>query len=57
MTGRKKDLTITSSGKNALRETRWISEAVVYGDRKPYLVCIVDPGDPKRAARSAPAGG
>jgi long-chain acyl-CoA synthetase len=57
VTGRKKDLTITSSGKNALRETRWISEAVVYGDRKPYLVCIVDPGDPKRAARSAPAGG
>jgi long-chain acyl-CoA synthetase len=49
VTGRKKDLIITSSGKNitpvniesALRETRWISEAVVYGDRKPYLVCIV----------------
>jgi long-chain acyl-CoA synthetase len=47
--GRKKDLIITSSGKNitpvnienALRETRWISEAVVYGDRKPYLVCMV----------------
>jgi long-chain acyl-CoA synthetase len=49
VTGRKKDLIITSSGKNitpvnienALRETRWISEAVVYGDRKPYLVCMV----------------
>ena len=46
LTGRKKDLIITSSGKNitpvniesALRETRWISEAVVYGDRRPYLV-------------------
>ncbi|MGD0454038.1 MAG: long-chain fatty acid--CoA ligase [Solirubrobacteraceae bacterium] len=49
LTGRKKDLIITSGGKNisasniesALRETRWISEAVVYGDRRPYLVCMV----------------
>ena len=49
ITGRKKDLIITSSGKNvtpsniesALRETRWISEAVVYGDDRPYLVCLV----------------
>jgi long-chain acyl-CoA synthetase len=49
LTGRKKDLIITSSGKNitpvnienALRETRWISEAVVYGDRRPYLVCML----------------
>jgi len=47
--GRTKDLIITSSGKNitptniesALRETRWISEAVVYGDSRPYLVCVV----------------
>ena len=47
--GRKKDLIITSSGKNvtpaniesALRETRWISEAVVYGDHRPYLVALV----------------
>ncbi len=49
VTGRKKDLIITSSGKNvapsnienALRETRWIAEAVVFGDRRPYLVCLV----------------
>jgi long-chain acyl-CoA synthetase len=49
ITGRKKDLIITSSGKNippaniesALRETRWISEAVVYGDGRPYLVAMV----------------
>ncbi|HEY7891263.1 MAG TPA: long-chain fatty acid--CoA ligase [Solirubrobacteraceae bacterium] len=49
VTGRKKDLIITSSGKNitpvnienALRDTRWISEAVVYGDRRPYLVALV----------------
>ena len=49
VTGRKKDLIITSSGKNvapssienALREARWVSEAVVYGDRRPYLVALL----------------
>jgi long-chain acyl-CoA synthetase len=49
VTGRKKDLIITSSGKNitpvnienALRDTRWISEAVVYGEGRPYLVAAV----------------
>jgi long-chain acyl-CoA synthetase len=49
ITGRKKDLIITSSGKNispanieaALRESRWISQAVVAGDNKPYLVALV----------------
>ena len=53
ISGRKKDLIITSSGKNitpvnietALRETRWISQAVVYGDRRPYLVAIVSLDD------------
>jgi long-chain acyl-CoA synthetase len=49
ITGRKKDLIITSSGKNIspdniesmLRESRWISQAVVYGDRRPYLVALL----------------
>src|ERR1035437_431766 len=49
ITGRKKDLIITSSGKNiapqnietGLRDTRWISHAVVYGDQRPYLVCLL----------------
>jgi long-chain acyl-CoA synthetase len=49
LTGRKKELIVTSSGKNigpseienGLRESRWISEAVVYGDRKPYLVAML----------------
>ncbi len=60
LTGRKKDLIITSSGKNisasniesALRETRWISEAVVFGDRRPYLVCMVvlDPDEAPKLA-------
>jgi len=62
VTGRKKDLIITSSGKNltpvnienALRESRWIAEAVVYGDRRPYVVSMVtlDPDEaPKLAER------
>ena len=67
LTGRKKDLIITSSGKNitpvnienALRETRWIAEAVVFGDRRPYLVCMItlDPDEvPKLAEQlSIPA--
>jgi long-chain acyl-CoA synthetase len=49
ITGRKKDLIITSSGKNitptnienALRERPWISQAVVYGDNRPYLVALL----------------
>jgi long-chain acyl-CoA synthetase len=55
ITGRKKDLIITSSGKNisptnletALSETRWISQAVVYGDNRPYLVALltIDPDE------------
>jgi long-chain acyl-CoA synthetase len=44
ITGRKKELIITSSGKNIsptnieelLRETRWISQAVVFGDKRSY---------------------
>lgn len=49
ITGRKKDLIITSSGKNIspsnieslLRESRWISQAMVVGDNRPYLVALL----------------
>jgi long-chain acyl-CoA synthetase len=49
ITGRTKDLIITSSGKNitptnienALRESRWISQAVVHGDNRSYLVALL----------------
>ena len=49
ITGRKKELIITSSGKNispanienALKGSTWISEAVVFGDRRPYLVALL----------------
>src|SRR5690606_3203160 len=44
-----KDIIITSSGKNvtpasienALTQTRWIANAVVYGDRRPYITALV----------------
>ena len=62
ITGRKKDIIITSSGKNvtptnieaALRERPLISQAVVYGDNRPYLVALLtlDPDElPVVAAR------
>jgi long-chain acyl-CoA synthetase len=49
ITGRTKDIIVTSSGKNitpsnienAIKDSRWISEAVVYGDDRPYLVALV----------------
>jgi long-chain acyl-CoA synthetase len=60
ITGRKKDLIITSSGKNispsnienALKLCRWISQAVVFGDRKPYLTALLtlDPDECKALA-------
>jgi long-chain acyl-CoA synthetase len=63
ITGRKKDLIITSSGKNisaanveaALRESRWISEAVVFGDNRPYLVALLtlDPDEAPALAERA----
>ncbi len=62
ITGRKKDLIITSSGKNitpanienALKQNRWISEAVAYGDRRPYLVALLtlDPDEVPKLARA-----
>jgi long-chain acyl-CoA synthetase len=49
ITGRKKDIIITAGGKNitpanlenGLKQSRWISQAVVIGDRRPYLVALV----------------
>ena len=49
ITGRKKDLIITSSGKNItpvnieseLRDQPSITEAVVFGDNRPYLVAML----------------
>jgi long-chain acyl-CoA synthetase len=49
ITGRTKEIIITSSGKNvapanlenALRESRWVSQAIVHGDNRPYLVALL----------------
>jgi long-chain acyl-CoA synthetase len=49
ITGRKKDIIITAGGKNitpanlenGLKQNRWISQAVVIGDRRAYLVALI----------------
>ena len=49
ITGRKKDIIITAGGKNLtpaniendLKQSRWISQAVMHGDRRPYPVIIL----------------
>jgi long-chain acyl-CoA synthetase len=49
ITGRKKDIIITAGGKNIapanlendLKQSRWISQAVMHGDRRPYPVVLV----------------
>jgi long-chain acyl-CoA synthetase len=49
ITGRKKDIIITAGGKNLtpsnlendLKQCRYISQAVMYGDRRPYPVALV----------------
>ena len=49
ITGRKKDIIITAGGKNLtpaniendLKQSRWISQAVMYGDARPYPVVLI----------------
>ncbi len=49
ITGRKKDIIITAGGKNLtpaniendLRQSRWISQAVMHGDKRPYPVILI----------------
>jgi len=49
ITGRKKDIIITAGGKNLtpsniendLKQARWVSQAVMYGDRRPYPVALI----------------
>jgi long-chain acyl-CoA synthetase len=61
ITGRKKDIIITAGGKNLtpanlendLKRSRWISQAVMYGDRRPYPVALItlDPEEIPHFAR------
>jgi long-chain acyl-CoA synthetase len=67
ITGRKKDLIITSSGKNIapshlenlIRQHRWVSQVVIYGDRKPFLTALItlDPDEAAALAESVGAAG
>jgi long-chain acyl-CoA synthetase len=65
ITGRKKEILITSTGKNVapaniesmLRESRWISHAVVFGDRRPHLVALLWLDPDELAALAARTGG
>src|SRR5207253_9389717 len=49
ITGRKKDIIITAGGKNLtpaniendMKQSRWISQAVMHGDRRPFPVMLV----------------
>jgi long-chain acyl-CoA synthetase len=49
ITGRKKDIIITAGGKNLtpaniendMKQSRWVSQAVMHGDRRPYPVMLV----------------
>jgi long-chain acyl-CoA synthetase len=49
ITGRKKDIIITAGGKNItpanleneLRQSPWISQAIMHGDRRPYPVALI----------------
>jgi long-chain acyl-CoA synthetase len=49
ITGRKKDIIITAGGKNItpaniendLKQSRWISQAVMHGDQRPYPVVLI----------------
>jgi long-chain acyl-CoA synthetase len=49
ITGRKKDIIITAGGKNLtpaniendMKQTRWVSQAVMHGDRRPFPVMLV----------------
>jgi long-chain acyl-CoA synthetase len=49
ITDRKKDIIVTAGGKNVapqnienlMKQSAWISQAMVHGDRRPYLVALV----------------
>jgi long-chain acyl-CoA synthetase len=49
ITGRTKEIIVTAGGKNVspatieagLRESRWVSQAIVYGDGRPYVTALL----------------
>jgi long-chain acyl-CoA synthetase len=61
ITGRKKDIIITAGGKNItpanieaeIKQSQWVSQCVVVGDRRPYLTALVtlDPDEVGKLAK------
>ncbi|HEX4467313.1 MAG TPA: long-chain fatty acid--CoA ligase [Solirubrobacteraceae bacterium] len=64
ITGRKKDIIITAGGKNLtpaniendLKQCRWISQAVMHGDARPYPVVLVTLDEEELPALAARVG-
>ncbi len=62
--GRKKDIIITAGGKNLtpaniendLKQCRWISQAVMHGDQRPYPVALVTLDEEEIASYAAENG-
>ena len=62
--GRKKDIIITAGGKNLtpanlendLKQCRWISQAVMHGDQRPYPVALVTLDEEEIAGYAAEQG-
>jgi long-chain acyl-CoA synthetase len=64
ITGRKKEIIVTSNGKNIaplniesqLRESPYLDEAVIYADRRPYVVAMVTLNQEESAKLAARLG-
>ena len=64
ITGRKKDIIITAGGKNLtpanlendLKQSRWISQAVMHGDRRPFPVVLITLDEEEIVPWAASAG-
>jgi long-chain acyl-CoA synthetase len=64
ITGRKKDIIITAGGKNLtpaniendLKQCRWISQAVMHGDKRPYPVVLITLDEEELAQLAAHVG-
>ena len=64
ITDRKKDILITAGGKNVapqnlendLKTSRWVSQALVVGDRRPYVTALVTLDEPELEKWAATQG-
>jgi long-chain acyl-CoA synthetase len=64
ITGRKKEIIITAGGKNItpanfendIRQTRWVSQCVMHGDARPYVVALVTLDDEETLPWAAEQG-